>query len=51
MRQNLADHKNWVVVEIPSLVPHYYPSFDKALKSPVQGHLMTETYYRYHFVS
>ena len=49
MKENLANHKDWVVVEIPNLIPHYFTSFSEALTSPIKGHLMTEKYYKYHY--
>jgi hypothetical protein len=49
MKQNLVNQENWVVVEIPNLVPHYFKTFNEALNNPIKGHLMTETYYKYHY--
>ena len=49
MREDLANHKGWVLVEIPNLIPHYFTSFSEALTSPIKGHLMTEKYYKYHY--
>jgi hypothetical protein len=45
MRQNLNEQQNWVVVEIPNLVPHHFKTFNEALNNPIKGHLMTEEYY------
>ena len=49
MRQNLNEQQNWVVVEIPNLVPHYFKTFEEALNNAIKGHLMTETYYKHHY--
>lgn len=50
--QKFPDVRNvseWVVVETPMLKPHYFKTFNEALKSPVKGHLMTKQYYTYHY--
>jgi hypothetical protein len=49
MRKCLTECKDWVVVEIPNLIPHYFTTFNEALSSPIKGHLMSEEYYRYHY--
>jgi hypothetical protein len=49
MRKNLTLEENWVVVETPTLKPHYFKTFNEALTSPVKGHVMTEQFYTYHY--
>jgi len=49
-RKELIDVKDWVVVETPSLEPHYYKTFHEALASPIKGHVMTQQYYKYHYL-
>lgn len=49
-RKELTDIEDWVVVETPSLEPHYYKTFREALASPVKGHVMTQQYYKYHYL-
>lgn len=36
----------WVVIEIPTLNPHYFDTFKEALNSPIKGHLMTNKFYK-----
>jgi hypothetical protein len=49
MRKDITEQEDWVVVETPNLVPHYFTTFEEALKCPTKGHLMSETYYKYHY--
>ena len=49
MRKCLTECRDWVVVEIPNLIPHYFTTFNEALSSPIKGHLMSEEYYRCHY--
>jgi hypothetical protein len=49
MRKDITEQKDWVVVETPNLVPHYFTTFNEALSSPIKGHLMSEEYYRCHY--
>ena len=45
MRKDITEQKDWVVVGIPNLIPHYFKTFNEALNSSIKGHLMTEEYY------
>jgi hypothetical protein len=49
MYKDITKQEDWVVVEIPNLVPHYFNTFEEALNNATKGHLMTETYYKYHY--
>jgi len=49
MRKDITEQEDWVVVETPNLVPHYFKTFNEALNNPIKGHLMSETYYKYHY--
>jgi len=49
MLKNLTLEENWVVVETPTLKPHYFKTFNEALTSHVKGHVMTEQFYTYHY--
>lgn len=48
-RKDISLQENWVVVETPTFKPHYFKTFNEALKSPVKGHVMTEQFYTYHY--
>ena len=50
IKKDISLEENWVVVETPILKPHYFKTFNEALKSPVKGHVMTEQYYKFHYV-
>ena len=45
----LTEVKDWVVVEREKWEPHYFDTFEEALKSPIKGHVMTKTYYDLHY--
>ncbi len=47
-RPNLSDQKNWVKVSDVNQVFHF-ETFDEAVKSEIRGHLMSLTYYKYHY--
>ena len=47
-RPNLSDQKHWVKVLDQNQVVHF-ETFDEAVKSQGTGHLMTLTYYKYHY--
>lgn len=45
-RSDLKDVKNWVLVDVKNFAVHRFYTFEEALKSPIQGHLMTESFYK-----
>ena len=47
-RPNLSDQKNWVKVSDANQVVHF-ETFDEAVKSEIHGHLMSLTYYKFHY--
>jgi hypothetical protein len=47
-RPNLSDQKHWVKVSDVNQVVHF-ETFDEAVKSEIRGHLMSLTYYKYHY--
>ena len=48
-RKELTEQQNWVIVNNEQIVEHY-SSFKDAVKDR-RGHLMTEVYYRNHYVN